>query len=248
MNKERGQNPVVGDTLNLRLFSWDSNAKRDVDSFQKIEIYYLDPNEKTSENPEGRRLVESFGPGDVQRANPPVDGEYFIPVDLTDNQYVIGQYVDVWTFLVQPSDTVPMTWENKFQIYPNLWFMASEPLIYDFQFSFRPNRLRLGAKQWLVIKVTPNVPHASDLQRYYMNLAINSPMRIYMIQTCGDCLPDDEDERTIINGDLVTYREKCEGRYFLDTSTLSEGIYDIWFEMEFADSTYIGDRNQIQLY
>jgi hypothetical protein len=73
-------------------------------------------------------------------------------------------------------------------------------------------------------------------------------MSIFMIQTCGNCLPDDEDERTVINGDLVTYREKCEGRYFLDTSTLSEGIYDIWFEMQFADSTYISDRNQIQLF
>ena len=192
--------------------------------------------------------MESFDHSDVQRATPPVDGEYFVPVQLADNQYVIGEYVDVWTVLVQPDDPVPATWENRFQIYPNLWFHASEPLIYDFQFSFRPNRLRLGAKQWLVIKVTPNVPHATDLARYYENLAINSPMSIFMIQTCGNCLPDDEDERTVINGDLVTYREKCEGRYFLDTSTLSEGIYDIWFEMQFADSTYISDRNQIQLF
>ena len=248
MIKERGQNPVVGDELNLRLFSWNSNNQTDVYQVIQVDIYYLDPNEKCPENPDGRRLVETFTSSDVQRDNPVVTGQYYIQPTLTADQYVIGQYIDVWTLQVQDIDPAPMTWINKFQIYPNLWFMATGPLVYDFSFWFQPNRLRLGSKQWLNIHIKPNVPHASDLERYYMNLAISSPLNIYMVQTCGNCLPQDEDERTIIDGDLVTYREKCVAYYFLDTSELTEGIYDLWFEMQFADCTYISDRQQLQLY
>ena len=245
MAKERGQNPVVDDELILRLFSWNSNNKTDVYEIQKVEIYYLDPYEKTAENPDGRRLVESFTTSDVTKD---ATGQYYITVALASSQYVIGQYVDVWTMQVQENDPVAMTWENKFQIYPNLWFMSTNPLVYDFSFWFQPNKIRLGSKRWLIIHLKPNVPTASDLEQYYMNLAISSPLKIFMVQTCGDCLPDDEDERTIIDGDLITYREKCLSYYQLDTADLTEGIYDIWFEMDFADSVYISDRQQIQLY
>jgi len=248
MAKERLQNPVVGDQLNLRLFSWNSNNKTDVYEIQKVDIYYLDPNEKTPENPEGRRLVEVIQASDVERDNPPIAGQYYVEINIEDSQYVIGQYVDVWTMQVQADDLALMTWENKFQIYPNLWFMSPTPLVYDFSFWFQPNKIRLGSKRWLIIHLKPNVPTASDLERYYMNLAICSPLKIYMVQSCGECLPNDEDERTVLDGELVTYREKCVAYYFLDTSELTEGIYDIHFELEFADCVYISDRQQIQLY
>ena len=243
--KERGQNPVVGDQLNLRLFSWNSNNKTNVYSFQAINIYFYDPNERTLNNPEGKRLVQTFTASDVQQTDV---GEYYIQAILQYGQYVIGHYSDVWIVQVEKDDPVPITWENHFQIYPNLWFMATEPLAYDFSFYFRPNRLRLGAIQYLVVNIKPNVPHASDLHRYYMDLAINSPLSIYMIQTCGECLPEDEDERTVINGDPIIYRDKCEGRYLLNTTELYEGIYDVWFEMSFGDSVFVSDRQQLQLY
>ena len=58
--KERYQNPVVGDLVNLRLFTYNSNNLTDVMSVEKIEIFLLDPSEITAENKDGRRLVETF--------------------------------------------------------------------------------------------------------------------------------------------------------------------------------------------
>ena len=247
--KERGQNPVVGDQLNLRLFSWDSNNKTSVYAIPQVQVYYLDPNGKTEENPDGRTLVQTFTSADSPQSIIQDDtGEYHVEPTLQSTQYVIGDYLDVWTVQVQDTDTNYMTWTNKFKVYPNLFFMSTHPLVYDFSFWFEPNKIRLGSKRWLIIHIKPNVPHASDLERYYMNLAISSPLNIYMVQTCGECLPQNQDERTAIDGDLVTYREKCVAYYFLDTSELNEGIYDVWFEMTFADSVYISDRQQLQLY
>ena len=160
--KERGQNPVVGDQLNLRLFSWDSNNKTPVYAIPQVQIYCLDPDEKTEENPDGRRLVQTFSADEI--VNDAV-GEYHIEPTLVESQYVIGHYIDVWTIQAQADDPAPMTWINKFQIYPHLWFMSPAPLVYDFSFWFQPNKIRLGAKRWLIIHIKPNVPTASDLER-----------------------------------------------------------------------------------
>ena len=58
--KERYQNPVVGDQINLRMFAYNSNNFADFADVEQVEIYYMDPEEITADNPEGRRLVETF--------------------------------------------------------------------------------------------------------------------------------------------------------------------------------------------
>jgi hypothetical protein len=122
------------------------------------------------------------------------------------------------------------------------------PLVHDFTFTFRPNKLVQGSKQYLIVNVRPNVPHASELERYYLTLAINSPLHIYISQRCGPCAPAEEDLRIVVDGELVESREKCLGYYFLDTTEMDCGIYDVWFELELVDSLYISPKSQLQIY
>ena len=67
--KERGQNPVVGDTVNLKLFTYNSNNRIDIAEVSKVDIYFLDPEERTAANPDGRRLVETFESEDITRTD-----------------------------------------------------------------------------------------------------------------------------------------------------------------------------------
>jgi len=51
--KERNQNPVVGDELTLRLFTYNSNHRRPVDLVEKVEVFRIDPSCADEDNPEG---------------------------------------------------------------------------------------------------------------------------------------------------------------------------------------------------
>ena len=118
--------------------------------------------------------------GDIQlRRNIVHDGEgqYSVIFDLDSDTFSVGKYIDVWDVEVlkgRPNATIEQRWE----VLPSLWYTSPEPIIYEFSFRFRPNRIRKGSKQYLTIDVWPNVPNASDLQRYYENLAVCSPIKI----------------------------------------------------------------------
>lgn len=244
MTKERYQNPAVGDTVNLRLFSYNSNNFADFASIEAVEIYYLDPAEVSDTNPDGRRLVESFTSAAVTSEE---TGKYVLPVTLVEDQYVIGQYLDIWT--VKASDSQPSaTIQQVFEIYPSLWYTSPIPAIYDFSFHVQPNKMRQGSKQYLMIEITPNVPTAGELRQYYENLAIVSDLKISMEQNCGDCVPAEQDLRLVLDKESVSYREKRFGFYQLDTEDMDTGIYDIWFQLEFGGNRYISDRFHFQLY
>jgi hypothetical protein len=212
--KERQQNPVVGDQVVLRLLSYNSNNRADLDTIDKIEIYFLDPALRSASNPDGRRLVETIASEDVSHDDL---GAYSTILDLTSGQYLIGTWLDIWYATVS-SESVPI--ENNFQIYPNLWFATPTPIVYDFNFAFRPNRLRKGSKRYLAIEITPNVPGRNELVQYYENLAIVSPLKISIEQECGDCLPAEQDLRLVIDAESVIVRDKCTGYYFLDTTDM----------------------------
>ena len=62
------------------------------------------------------------------------------------------------------------------------------------------------------------------------------------------CAPKEEDLRLVIDGATVEYREKCAGYYFLDTTEMDKGIFDVYFELEFGECTYISEKNQLQVY
>lgn len=245
MSKERNQNIVIGDDLVLRLFTYNSNHRQNVESVNKVEIYYLDETCITSENPEGKRLVQTVESEDVSTIG---DGEYSVEINLEDQLFVIGKYIDVWHVSFDSTQSGTVT--NEFKIIPDLWFASDLPIIYDFTFGFRPNRIRYGERRWINIEIVPNVPNISDLRRYYANLAVSSPLRIWIEKACGECVPKEKDLRIIIEGELVEHRRGTEGSYFIDTEDLNMdcGIYNVWFEMEFGENKYISDNLQLQIF
>lgn len=242
--KERWQNPVIGDQLRLKMLVYNSNNRADVFSVDKVEIYVLDKNEVTESNPYGRRLVKTIESDNIVRDD---CGVYSTTFEVEQDCFTIGKYCDVWTFTVREGAD-PQTTEQIFQIYPDLWYTTPIPMAYDFNFAFRPNKVRHGSKRYIQVEIEPNVPGASDLRKFYENLAIVSPLRISIEQACGACLPAEEDLRLIVDCEPVDFREKCKGFYFLDTTDMDCGIYNVWFTMEFGESTYISDKQQLQIF
>ena len=224
------------------MLSYNSNARADLDSIDKIEIFFLDPAEITTENPDGRRLVETIPSSSVVQDDV---GAYSTVVNLTTDKYLIGNWLDIWHATVG-IDQIPI--ENNFQIFPNLWFTTPSPIVYDFGFAFRPNRLKQKSKRWLQIEITPNVPSRDELFQYYENIAITAPVKISIEKHCADCVPEEEDLRLIVERETVTLRDKCIAYYFLDTTDIDVGIYNVWFEIELGENVYISESQQLQIF
>lgn len=242
--KERYQNPAISDTIKLRLFTYNSNNLADVTEIESVKIYHLDRNEISEDNPDGRTLIETIEGTAVTTED---TGTYLCEVELAELQYSIGDYIDVWTISVSedmPSQTV----EQVFKVYPSLWYTTPIPIVFDFKFLFQPNKFRKGSKQYLIIEIVPNVPTAGDLRAYYENLAIVSDLKISIEQACGDCLPEEEDLRLVIDEESVDYREKRFGYYQLDTEDMDCGLYNIWFKLEIGGNTYLSDKYKLQIY
>lgn len=242
--KERYQNPVVNDDLTLRLITYNGNNLADLHQIEEVNIYFLDPNAATEDNPDGRTLIDTIGGGAVTTDD---TGTYSLQITLESDKYVIGQYYDVWTVVAvegMPSHEIV----QRFDIYPDLWYSTPMPVVYDFDFRFQPNKLRKGSKQYLKVEIIPRVPTAGDLRQYYENLAITSDLAISIKQKCGDCMPAEDDLRLIVDEENVDYREKRFGFYQLDTEEMDCGLYDIWFKLELGGNVYISDRYVFQVY
>lgn len=227
------------------MFSFNRNNSADI-VVQQVDVYFCEKHEQCPDNPDGRRLVQSFPSTGVVNES---TGSNALQFNLTSPQFVIGNYVDVWTFVVNGQ---VLTSEQLFQVYPQLFYTTPIPVVYDFSFHFQPNKFRKGSKQYIIIEVVPIVPRASDLQRYYENLAIASCLKISIEQTCGPCVPHERDLRLVVEEDEVEMREKRFGYYQLDTSEdgldLECGIYNVWFKLEFGTNIYVSDRQQLQIY
>lgn len=244
MAKERMSNPVVGDTINLRLFVYNANNLANVNQVSKVDIYFLDPTLVSEINKDGRRLVQSFNSSSITLES---TGTYLLTFDLTDPLYVIGKYIDVWSLVFEPLEP-PATVTNRFAIYPDLWFTTPIPIVYDFNFKFTPNRIVKGSIKSLIIEIIPNVPTGTDLEKYYENLAIGADLKISIKQVCGDCLPAEDDLRTVVDNVPVDFREKRFGYYTIDTTDMDCGIYDVWFTLNMASNIYVSERSQLQIY
>jgi len=243
--KERHQNPTCGDTVNLRLFTYNSNNRRDVQAIEKVDIYVFDDTFRTEDNPEGVRLVQTIsGTEIVQEAT----GQYLLQLMVTSPLYVIGSYRDVWSVVFQDGECAVAKVANDFQIFSDLWFTTPIPPIYDFNFNFRPNKIRKGSKRYLLIQIVPNVPRGADILPYYENLAIVSDLRVSIELSCGECVPAEQDLRLIVDRQLVDYREKGYAYFFLDTTDYEEGIYNIWFELCFGENLFLSDKNTFQVF
>ena len=242
--KERYQNPVVGDLIKLKLFVYNSNNFANVKSVEKIEIYRVDnPNVDIKNTNEGY-LVETISGSSVTQEDV---GVYLLDLQTSSPSYTIGYYYDVWTVVFENEDA-PAQVTNIFQIYPDLWYSSPTPIVYDFNFQFRPNKLRKGSKRYIIFQVTPNVPRGTDLERYYENLAIVGDLKISMEQRTGNCLPKEQDLRIVLENAPMSYREKMYGYYLLDTTEMEIGIYDVWYELDLGGNTYISDRQSLQIF
>ena len=58
MALERNQNPTCGSTINLRLFTYNSNNRSNVQSIEKVDIFALDSSCANEKNPHGLSLVK----------------------------------------------------------------------------------------------------------------------------------------------------------------------------------------------
>lgn len=243
--KERSQNPTVGDTIKLRLVTYNSNNLRNVSSVNKVEIYKLDPNECSAENPDGRILVTTVTSTTLEST-----GVYSISLETSAPTYTIGKYLDVWSVIFEENDEIA-TIENCFEIYPDLWYTSTMPAVYGFDFQFQPNRIRVGSIKWLIVKITPNVPRATDLEKYYTNLAISADLTISIELVCGPCPPQTEPQ-LIIDNEPVDVRDKVFGYYQIDTTDdgpgFDCGIYNVWFTLNYADSIEVSPKMNLQIF
>lgn len=243
--KTRFQNPTIGDIVQLKLFVFNSNLPAEVESINEVEIFYLDSNAVTPENPTGRILVQTI-PG-TEVTNPAL-GEYQIDLFLDPAIYTeIGRYSDCWHIIFETDDPEAII-SNLFEVYSDLWYTTPLQVVYDFQFFFQPNKIRKGERKFIEVEVIPNVPRATDLCRYYENLIIAAEIQMFLALNCLECVPCEDDLRLVIDGAGTTFREKNRAFFKIDTKDLDCGIYDIWFRLEFGDNIYISPNNQLQIF
>jgi hypothetical protein len=238
---QRYQNPAVNDTIRLRLLTFNSNLPQNLDTINNVSIYYLDPYSITEDNPDGRLLVQTVAGSAVVNDAP---GSYYLDLDVPSPQYVIGNYLDIWNVNFEPTSTA-VSITKTFEIFPSLWYTSDIPIVYDFGFAYQPARIVQGSKKWLVIEIIPRVTRASELESYYYNIAISSVLYLSIARKCEPCLPQEQDLRIVIEDAVVEQREKVFGYYWLDTSEMEGGLYDIWFKLEFGGNTYLSDRSQL---
>lgn len=243
---ERFQNPVTGDTVRLRLLTYDSNALFNVSSVDSVEIYFYDPATKSDTNPQGLTLIDTIPGAAVQHLD---TGQYAVEIYLETDKYVIGRYVDKWK--IHPVAELPqVTAESQFfDVYPHLFYTSPSPVVNDFTFHFQPNRMRKGSKQYLTVEVVPNVPNASDMQRYYEMIIAVAQLYISIAKSggCGSC-DTDSDEDMLVENEHIAFREKRFGYYQLDTEDMDCGLYDVSFRLELGDNIYISDKMQLQVF
>jgi len=242
-DKERNQNLVIGDNVTLRFFVWNE-VFADPHEMTQVDIYKLLDEEVTEDNPLGKRLVETVDAADIVKDDV---GKYHIELALSGPLYTQGRYQDEWNIIFEdtyPASLSPM----NFEVGPDKWFTDSQPLVHDFSFSYRPNRIVQGSKKYIEIKVTPDVPRGTDKQRYYENIAIGGTIYFSMEQKCGECLPQEQDLRIIVENEEVTNRDGCMAYYLLDTRELDCGLYDVWFTLEIGENIYVGDKQPLQIF
>jgi len=251
--RERYQNPVLGDTINLRFFVYNSNNRANIFSINKVEIFWLDENAKTESNPDGRTLIQTFDGSAVQNVEEgqyllQVDAEEIINVSGEEAGYRIGNYVDVWYVVFEDGEEVSIGGEKSFTIYPDLWYTSDLPCIYDFSFTFSPNKIVKGNKKYLNICIESNAPNSTQLEQYYENLAVLANIEISIrVHPESPNYDATYPSRNVIVSDVaVSYREREHGYYLLDTTNMETGLYQVWFEMDFGENHFVSEKLNIE--
>lgn len=240
--KQRNQNPVKGDTVRLKFFVFNGNNYANADSIENVKIYSIDSAPRTEENPLGRSLVDT-----IESITHDETGKYHIDLYLDPVKYTIGNFQDVWNVVFESgSDTTESP--SYFQVFPNRWFTDSMPIINDFSFDYSPNRIAKGSKKYITIQVAPNVARGTTKQKYYETLIAGGDLYITLEQICGDCLPQEQDLRIVADDVLVTERDGCLGYYYVDTTEMDIGIYNLQFKLSLGSSVFVSEKQQIQIF
>lgn len=242
VTKERFQNPNCGDTLRLRLFSFNSSEKVNVFSIEKIEIIKIE--DITEENLNGEVLIKTINNTEIEN---PETGEYYVDLTLNQDDFTIGRYIDRWHIQFEENETCTKNKVNNFfEVLPSMWFTSAGPNIYDFNFKFKPNKITQGSKRYIVIEINPITPRIESIEKYYASIAITSQLKINIEKNCGNC-PAEEKE-ILVEDEIVNFREQNLGYYMLDTREMDEGIYNVWFKLEHGENIYISEKNQLQIF
>lgn len=243
MSKERYQNPIVGDVVRLGNYTFNGNSPVDVE-VKKIEILAI-----TGETCEGGDMgLSPVLDVDLSSVQHPKQGFYYADIELSKPEFTVGYYIDRWTFSVYPEEPDVVV-DNRFRIYREIFYTTPIPIVYDFNFLFQPNKIRKGSKQYIRIEVLPNVPRASDLQKYYENLIITGDLFVSMeMKDCGQCLPQEKDLRTVFEDARVDYREMTNGFFLIDTEDLDVGVYNIWFKILMGENIFLSDKMNFQIF
>ena len=213
MAKERLQSPTVGDDIELQLFTFNSNCPTSVNNISKVEIWVLDPTCVSETNLDGRRLVETIEAADISN---PATGEYLATLSTSAPLYTIGCYLDIWHIAFEEYENLEnriAKKEQEFKLLPDKWYTTPFPVVHDFSFRFLPNRIRKGTSKFLRIEIIPNVARATDLARFWENLAISSDLLVSIEMKCGDCLPQEKDLRLLVDCESTDFKEKCFAYY-----------------------------------
>lgn len=232
--KERYQSPVLGDTLNLDFYSYNNNSLTSVNELGNIEVYFLDKTQLSDNNPNGKRIKLIITPNNITELS---TGHYRAQINLDDNLFEIGDYIDVWNIKFNDYDSTFYKVENQFRIHTDLRETHDRPFVYDVSWSFNPKKIILYSRRYLKIAFKPSIHddigrkyiNESLIDRFYFNLknTQNLFIKIELIEGCDyneDCLyaniiTDPEWDRVEIRGDNEAY-------YLID-STEDEGIYNL---------------------
>ena len=235
MAKERFQSVTLNEEINLDFYSYQNNSLIDVESIQKIEIYFLDPSQVSKTNPQGRRIKQVIQPGSITNI---ATGHYRTTIALDDSLFEVGNYIDVWYVKFNDYDPKYIKIENQFVVSTDLRETWDKPFVYDITFAFNPKKIMLGSKKYLKIQFYPTIPIEKDiLDRFYFNLKTtqNLYIRIEQIEGCGyDSGFREMNIKTEPEWDEVEVRGDNEAYYLLDTTENGEyplGIYTVQFKI-----------------
>lgn len=256
MIRERYQRPVLGDTVKLKILVYSSNQKANAHQVLGVTIFYLDIDQRSEGNPDGRIEVAAVLPANISNDAP---GEYSVDLELNQVDFRIGDYVDRWEFLFEDADNYPGIIENDFTVYRDLWYTSPKPLIYELGFNLSPNKIVQGTRKYLRVDLDVYAPDASTREAYYYSLATMADVHISIVQDEGEGYdPQVPGNNTIVNWSPVQFREDNSGYYLLDTSVdprpqmngaaMPNGIYLVQFRAGLGETLHLSPRFHLQIY
>ncbi len=256
MIRERYQNPIVGDTVRLKSFIYNSNVKDNVSSISSIDVFFLDPDRISPSNPDGRILMASFSSAQV--SNPSI-GEYYVDLVTNGSDFRVGSYIDRWNIVFESTDQNPGVIENKFNLYRDLWYVSPEPIIYELGFDYEPHKIFRLSKKYIRVDIEVYAPDEDIKANYYYYLLTLSQIYVRIVQDEGDGYdPVDTSKNVLYDWSLVHYRETTRGYYLLDTTVdprpwrLNQpwglGIYLVQFKANLGETIQLSPQFRLQIY